>query len=931
MRLLHIIFFFAFHFVIGQNYDVKLFDYKNGFPSNKIFDLIEDSNKIIWLGTDKGLVRFDGLNFVKIELKKNANKAIRKLKIHQKQLYIFYQNGGVNKLDLIHFNDQLIYKSDVNDICFNKDSMWVLHPKGFLELKTPHQNKIYNLNFDKTIVPNYGCLAFFQHRVFISLPKKGIYSFNAQKSILKKHNRIGSGYYENFVLNANQLYFIRTKLPQKFNVKKQNFESIPLSKYFKGFNNDYLTENKNAYFISDYTSFYKKNGSNVQKLYETKDVELIKVVKQKNRFYFATNKGLLVLSFIDNSVLNFDTDKVNTQNYVRIRRKIIVSNDSVLLFGFPYIHLLKQNKLTNITNVIASNYDAIKYRNGYLACNDGVGLVYYTNQFKKKNKIKIESYNYNDEGDFTTVYFDAKSGQILVGNKKYIYFLDANFNVKHKTLIPFHNYSVKKISNYKSNSYLIATDGGLFVLNTNMESTIVKALRGLVIGDLVVDAKNALIYVGHENGLSIFDYKSLKCIKQVKFYELVNPKVASINLDANNRIWCSTYSGVICYDYKRDKTITLDYKDGLLNSEYNFKAAATIDSNTLIIGGLDGYDIINTKAFNTQDKIIQGKFTGMNLFSRTDTLYFSNTEKIAYKGEDYFCRIYFSPESNTEISKCKFKYAINDGQWISLFDKSSIDLIGLEPNTYTLKVEGADQFGNKINFPSLTIKVTKPFIKTDAFIYTIILILVLLISFITYNSFQTKKEKLKIYDQIAMDLHDEVGNILTHLMLLVKSKTDLNSIKKKIIDQLMVANYGLRVYINTTTKESVSLELFNDELIEELSKILSYHNIEFCTSGKHDANRIIDTTLVRDLKLVIFEIINNAIKHSNAHTVNYEIVATKSTINIVINDDGEGFDALATYKGKGLKNIHKRIAANNGRVEILADANGTRYTITFTN
>ena len=214
MRNLFLLFFLLPIICESQNYDEKLFNYKNGLPANKVFDLVEDTNKLIWLGTDKGLVRFDGSNFVKIEVKKYANRTIRKLKLYQNKLFIFYQNGGLNELDLISSTDKLLYKSDVNDVCLRNDI-------------------------------NYGCLEYFQNKIFISLPKIGICSFNIKKGTLKKHNRTAPGYYERFLVVKNQLFFVRTKLPQKFNSNKQNFETIQLQKFINDFNNDYLVYQNN--------------------------------------------------------------------------------------------------------------------------------------------------------------------------------------------------------------------------------------------------------------------------------------------------------------------------------------------------------------------------------------------------------------------------------------------------------------------------------------------------------------------------------------------------------------------------------------------------------------------------------------------------------------------------------------------------------------
>ena len=49
-----------------------------------------------------------------------------------------------------------------------------------------------------------------------------------------------------------------------------------------------------------------------------------------------------------------------------------------------------------------------------------------------------------------------------------------------------------------------------------------------------------------------------------------------------------------------------------------------------------------------------------------------------------------------------------------------------------------------------------------------------------------------------MDLHDEIGTILSRTTLLAKSQNEINSeTRKQIIDYLNEANFGLRIYINT--------------------------------------------------------------------------------------------------------------------------------------
>ena len=52
--------------LVTQNWEVS-----DGLPSNRIFDILQDSNGFIWLGTDNGLVRFDGSKFKVFSIYKN--------------------------------------------------------------------------------------------------------------------------------------------------------------------------------------------------------------------------------------------------------------------------------------------------------------------------------------------------------------------------------------------------------------------------------------------------------------------------------------------------------------------------------------------------------------------------------------------------------------------------------------------------------------------------------------------------------------------------------------------------------------------------------------------------------------------------------------------------------------------------------------------
>ncbi|WP_228449367.1 ATP-binding protein [Chryseobacterium sp. 2VB] len=62
-NILTVGFLFAFLLFYSQQYTVQFFNTDNGLPQNSVKDIIKDKYGFIWLTTENGIVRYDGLNF----------------------------------------------------------------------------------------------------------------------------------------------------------------------------------------------------------------------------------------------------------------------------------------------------------------------------------------------------------------------------------------------------------------------------------------------------------------------------------------------------------------------------------------------------------------------------------------------------------------------------------------------------------------------------------------------------------------------------------------------------------------------------------------------------------------------------------------------------------------------------------------------------
>jgi ligand-binding sensor domain-containing protein len=55
---------FIFSIIYTQHYSIQLYNTDNGLPQNSVKDIIKDKYGFIWLTTENGIVRYDGMKFL---------------------------------------------------------------------------------------------------------------------------------------------------------------------------------------------------------------------------------------------------------------------------------------------------------------------------------------------------------------------------------------------------------------------------------------------------------------------------------------------------------------------------------------------------------------------------------------------------------------------------------------------------------------------------------------------------------------------------------------------------------------------------------------------------------------------------------------------------------------------------------------------------
>jgi signal transduction histidine kinase len=194
--------------------------------------------------------------------------------------------------------------------------------------------------------------------------------------------------------------------------------------------------------------------------------------------------------------------------------------------------------------------------------------------------------------------------------------------------------------------------------------------------------------------------------------------------------------------------------------------------------------------------------------------------------------------------------------------------------------------------------------------------------------------------RIAKDIHDDLGSSLTRILMLGERAAD--GVGKP--DELAV-HVGKIVSTARGTIQALDEIVWavnpeNDSL-EGLVEYIGHYADEFFENSPV-ACRLqfpdqlpaftLPAEVRHDLFLIVKEAFHNILKHSGASEVHVEVSVPDATLQIVIGDNGCGFDPekpSSTRKGNGLCNMRKRTESLGGQFAFTSAAGqGTRIIVT---
>lgn len=187
--------------------------------------------------------------------------------------------------------------------------------------------------------------------------------------------------------------------------------------------------------------------------------------------------------------------------------------------------------------------------------------------------------------------------------------------------------------------------------------------------------------------------------------------------------------------------------------------------------------------------------------------------------------------------------------------------------------------------------------------------------------------------RIAVDLHDDLGALLSSIKLQLTCLSDIHSDDLEIVERCTGLVDDALQKIIETSRNLTSKVLVREGLIQAVREFLGMIGKTKKLEVDMDI-QIATTRLSESSQLHVYrifqEVLTNCLKHARATTFHLQIVQDEQWMKISMKDNGTGFnmqDMESTW-GFGLKNIVNRVDILNGRLFLDAQKDkGVSYTI----
>lgn len=286
------------------------------------------------------------------------------------------------------------------------------------------------------------------------------------------------------------------------------------------------------------------------------------------------------------------------------------------------------------------------------------------------------------------------------------------------------------------------------------------------------------------------------------------------------------------------------------------------------------------------------------------------------------------------VASLRFQFRLGgvDSDWSPPSARTTVNYTNMPPGEHTFQVRAIAADGAiGSNIAAMSLSLEAPLWRRAWFLA----IAALLMGAFIYWLYDYRVRHLlaleRLRTRIATDLHDDIGASLTQISLLSEVGRrdplrdvlgDIAGISRSLVDEMSDIVWAVSPRHDQFDSIVHRMRHFTEDAMPD-------GEVDFDTAG-------LPTTLPlpleyrRPLYLIFKEAVNNVARHAHATRMWVRMAAREDSLELVIEDNGIGFDPAPVRNGEGLASIRRRVKELSGTVVWeTAPGKGTRLKVTM--
>ncbi|NQZ75136.1 MAG: hypothetical protein HRT61_03350 [Ekhidna sp.] len=416
-------------------------------------------------------------------------------------------------------------------------------------------------------------------------------------------------------------------------------------------------------------------------------------------------------------------------------------------------------------------------------------------------------------------------------------------------------------------------------------------------------------------GVSCFDRETSKFMHYREQDGLIHNTCSSIE-GYKNKVFVSTNAGLSVIDRSSGSITNYAKEDGIISSEFAIASSFRFDDE-IYFGGLDGITMFNPTSLN-EFQLEEPLITELEVNYEPDIFSKISNNQLFLEPSDKIFTLSFSGMSYQKGSLMKYAYRMKgfEDDWVFTNAGNRKATYSLGPGNYLFEVKTILD-GRESDVSQLQVIRLPAFYQTWWFItLSVVFIILLIVAISRYFSYQALKDRLRALEvqqkiqkereRISRDLHDNVGSQITYIATTLDglSVGDHEEVRE-LGDFTRATMRQLRETIWVINRDKVTIAELQAKIIDYLSEVLKYRpEIRHEVKIPKDPIELNPERAINIFR-IIQEAVNNVLKHAKASTIRIEW-SGDTNATLTISDDGIGFDGKEKLGHFGLLNLRSR-------------------------